>query len=362
MGFETISSLHDDLLTPKALGHLGEYDDYPRRFDVTEKSVIRRIEQFGVDIKEVEDVLEKKIHELTWSEYLSLVSEAIRAKYDVIVGSVFDRYAFPGTEDKSDWMRWDKMRELISLYEDAHVSFGVNLIRRKSDFGESGNLVLCLEAGAHLITDMSRLEMLDDYGVRIFGFQYGIDTPLATNRGGLTEFGIRALEYCFDRSLMVDLAHSSVKTRSDILDRAEDRGFGHLVSYTHGSTEKDMMESWKDKVGERALMEREVKRLVSIGGIVGLGVSEPFFDGAESVAKRIFETAQLDRGIDRVAIGTDFGGLSPDYLHDVRNPDDFNRISDILSERFGVDDDSIRKVLRKNVRDWIGSAMTLSGR
>ena len=357
MSFETISSLHDDILTPKVLGHLGEYDDYPRRFDPKEKSVIRRIEQFGVDIQEVEDALGKNISELTWDEYLSLVSEAIRAKYDVIVGSVFDRYAFPGMEDGTDQARWDKMRELIGMYEDAHASFGINLIKRKSDFGDSGNLVLCLETGAHLISDMSRLKMLDDYGVRIFGFQYGKDTPLATNKGGLTAFGVRALEYCFDRSLMVDLAHSSVKTRLDIMDRAADRSLGHLISYTHGSTEADMMESWKDKVGERALKESEVERLVSIGGIVGLGVSEPFFDGAKAVAKRISEVAQLDRGIDRVAIGTDFGGLPPGYLHDIRTPDDFNRIADVLSADFGMDDDSIRKVLRKNAKDWIRLAI-----
>ena len=356
MKIEKISSLHDDILVPKATEHLGEYKDYPERFNPKDKSVLTRLEQFGVDLGVASEVFGKEIGEFTWEEYSKLVGEAIKSRYDTIVGSVFDQYMFPSSENPDSQIRWDKMLKLIEQYKGMQESVGVNLIRQKSDWQESNNLVLGLEAGAHLITSMSDVKKLADGGIKIFGFQYNKDTPLATNEG-LTKFGVEAARYLFDHNLIIDLAHAGYKTRQDIMALAEDSGKGNLVSYTHGSSEEDIMGEWRDKMGERALKTTEVERLIKIGGIIGLGVTKPFFSSTRKIAERINDIAQLENGIDRIAIGTDFGGIPPVFLNEIHNPDDFKLLADLLSHDFNLSDEKVNKILRKNAREWIQKAI-----
>ena len=356
MNPEKISSLHDDLMVPKATEHLGEYRDYPDRFDPSEKSVLTRLEQFGIDIKAAEEAYYKKIGDFSWEEYSELVGEAIRARYDTIVGSVFDQYMFPTKENPDIDQRRHKMFELFEQYEEMEGRAGLHLIKSRADFGESGNVVLGLEAGAHLIKTMGDVKRLEDHGVKLFGLQYNTETPLA-DASGMTTFGAEVAQYLFDQDLIIDLAHSNYKTRQDVMALATELGKGHLVSYTHGASEQDISDSWKNKISERALKKEEIEQIVKMGGMIGLGVSEPFYSSARKVAERINETAQLDHGIEQIAIGTDFGGVPPEFLNDIKSPDDFKKLADILSADFGMSDEQVNKILRSNAPEWIKEAI-----
>jgi microsomal dipeptidase-like Zn-dependent dipeptidase len=356
MNTEKISSLHDDLLVPKATEHLGEYSSYPERFNPEDKSVLTRLEQFGIDIPTVEEKFGKKISEFSWEEYSRLVAESVRGKYDVIVGSVFDSYMFPNPENPDRDTRWNKMVNLVGQYQQMGESCGINLIKRGGDFKDQDNLVLGLEAGAHLIQSIEDLKILIDLGVKIFGFQYNKPTPLA-DTNGLTELGVSIAKYIFDHNLIIDLAHSNFNTRRDIMILARDLNKGNLVSYTHGSIKEDIDEAWRNKMGDRALTSEEMTDLISMGGIIGLGVTKPFFSSTRKVAERIDATAQITGGIDSIAIGTDFGGIPPEFLNEIKNPDDFSKLADILSAEFNLNDEQIKKVLRTNARDWIQKAI-----
>ena len=354
---EKISIFHDDSFvpSPEETGSFLDYKDYPERGG---DPVATRAEQLGEDIPTIEEVAGKKIQDFSQEEYGKLVAESIKERYHVIVSSVFDKYVFPNPENPSDNERLEKLKKVVEYYGHMEAKCGVNLIRRSSDFKESGaNLVLGLEAGAHLIRSMDDLKKLIGFNIKLFGLQYGKDTPLATNSDGLTKLGREGVLHLFDNDLIVDLAHSGAKTRQDVMDLAEDREMGHLVSYTHGCEESDIIDSWKGRTGERALRHKEVKRLVKMGGIVGLGVTKPFFSSAEEIAQRINETAQLDGGIDALGIGTDFGGVPNVFLNEIRSPKDMKILADILSESFGMSDTDIDKVLRKNAQDWIGRAI-----
>jgi microsomal dipeptidase-like Zn-dependent dipeptidase len=356
MDLERISSLHDDPLVPKATEHLGEYRDYPKRFDPKERSVLIRLEQFGVDFGVAKEKFGKDISEFTWEEYIKLLGEAIKARYDIIVGSVFDRYVFPNPENPQSEQRWQEMIKLIKQYEGMNRVVGINLIKRKADFLEFGNLVLGLEAGANLISSMVDVRKLEDHGVKIFGLQYNDDTPLATS-SGLTKFGRKVVRYLLDRNLIIDLAHSGYKTRQDIMNLAEDFGRGYLVCYSHGSSEEDIIDAWKSKIGERALKPDEIKRIIKIGGIIGLGVTQPFFSSTRRIAERINDIIQLENGINRIAIGTDFGGVPPVFLNEIRSPDDFKKLADLLSKDFNISEEQINRILRRNVKEWIQQAI-----
>jgi len=127
---EKISSLHDDVLIPKTThdAGLGEYSDYPERFNAEDKSVLERLGQFGVDIEVIENEFGKKITELTWHEYNSILAEAIRERYDVIVASVYDQYMFPTDEDPGEEERIKKMFSLVGQYEEMGAKPGINLV------------------------------------------------------------------------------------------------------------------------------------------------------------------------------------------------------------------------------------------
>lgn len=356
MNPERISSLHDDLLVPKATEHLGEYKDYPERFDPSEKSVLDRLEQFGIDLTQAQEVYNKEIKEFSWDEYVELVAKSIKARYDLIVSSVFDQYVFPTAENPDEGERWKKMLKLVERYETMDAKFGVNLVKSRSDIKEGGNLVMGLEAGANLIKSMADLKKIQDQGIKLFGFQYNKETALA-GPNGLSKLGVESANYLLDNNLIIDLAHSGYKTRQDIMGIAKDAGKGHLISYTHGSSEEDIVDSWKDKVGERALKPEEIQEIIKNGGIIGLGVSEPFFSSTQKVAERIDAISQQEGGIDHLAIGTDFGGVPPEFLKEIKNPEDFKILADILASDFKMNEGDINKVLRSNAKEWLRSAI-----
>lgn len=355
---EKISSLHDDVLIPKTShdAGLGEYRNYPDRFNPEDKSVLERLAQFGVDLQSIEETFDKKIGELSFDEYVSVISEALRARYDVIVVSVYDQYMFPSPDKPSDDERFRQMFSLVEHYEKMGAKLGLNLVKRVDDFKEDKNIVLGLEAGAHLINSIDDARKLSDKGIKLFGLQYGADTPLATSTG-LTKLGNEVVRDFFGRNIIVDLAHSGFKTRQDVIALADDLEKGNLVSYTHGCTEDDVAEIWKDKIGERVIKTYELKQIISIGGIIGLGVTKPFFPSTEKLAERIDAVSQLDCGIERIAIGTDFGGIPPEFMNDIKSPDDFKRLADILASHFKFSEKDINKVLRTNVKEWIKKAI-----
>jgi len=353
-----ISSLHDDVYVPKSTGHLGEYKNYPERFDPKEKSVITRMEQFGVDINDVENTFGKKAVDLTEKEYNLIMAEVIKGQYDTIVASVFDQYMFPSPESPDDTVRKEKMFKLIQQFENMDAKCGVNLIRRKKDFKEKGNLVLGLEAGAHLIKTVADAKELTEQGIKIFGLQYGKENTLVDKDGALTELGQDTVRYFLDNNLIIDLAHTGFKARQEVMGIAEERKKGNLISYTHGALMDDLIDSWKGKVGENRLLNlEEVRSIIKMGGIIGLGVTKPFFDNTRKVAERIDSIAQLDRGIDHLAIGTDFGGVAPEWLNEIKSAKDFHILGEILSRNFGMRDEDIKKIIRSNAKNWIKNAI-----
>ena len=354
---EKISSLHDDVMVPKETGHLGEYKNYPERFDPKDKSVITRLEQFGVNIADVEEVFGKKISELTRAEYDSVMAEVVKGEYDTIVASVFDKYTFPSPESPEEDVRKKEMLGLIKRFESMDAKCGVNLIKKSEDFKNDGNMVLSLEAGAHLIKSTDDADKLIEQGIRIFGLQYGKNNTLIQNNS-LTILGRDVVRHLLEKNIIVDLAHTGYKARQEVMNMAVEYEKGNLISYTHGSTVEDLIESWKGKVGEnRLLTQEEIKRIVKMGGIIGLGVTKPFFGDVKKVAERIDSIAQLDNGIDSLAVGTDFGGVAPEWLNEIKSAKDFHILGEELAGRFNMSDEDIKRVLRTNAKEWIKKAI-----
>ena len=358
MKVEKISSLHDDLQTPRVTNDagIGEYKDLTfARNKREEMSVITRLSQFGVDLNLLEEQGIKP-HEIDSEMYRKLLAEAIRQKYDVIFGAVFDKYMLSGFGEKT--AETERLKDVIKL-ADEYKRWGLNLIQSGGDIDKEGpNLVISLE-GADFVTKIADLNKLMENGIQVYGLQYNKDNFLATNTDGLTELGFQAVRHLLMNNKVIDLAHSSRRTRQDILDLAIDLHKGHLIAYTHGSIVGDEPSEFKEsmKSKERLLEENEAERIIKNGGIIGFGLTKPFFGSVEAMANRIDTMCQLDNGINHLAIGSDFGGVWNDLAIGISSVNEMDRLADELSTRFGMSDEKVNKILRNNAKSWVKKAL-----
>jgi microsomal dipeptidase-like Zn-dependent dipeptidase len=159
----------------------------------------------------------------------------------------------------------------------------------------------------------------------------------------------------FKRGLNVDLSHSVPTVRAGILQIARDLGTTSLVSYSHGASAADIARDsyFSSSAEKRGLQPEEVDQIIKGGGIIGLGVSRPFFQSLDHLAEAIDRICQKENGPASLGLGTDFGGVSPMLLIDgVKNAGDLAIIGDILARRFGYNEAKIQAILSQNVHDW----------
>ena len=348
------SSLHDDLQIPM-IAHehgVGEYKNAKfEQFNFTEKSVLERISQFGIDLVQLRDSgIDLKC--ITREQYRELMEHAIQAKYDVIFGSVVDKFIMSGFGDPTS--ETERLCDVMRM-ADEYRHWGLQIVQCGSDIAKSRtNLVVALE-GADFVTELADLDKLMAKGIICFGLQYNKDNRLSTKSDGLTELGRQAVRKLLLADKLVDLAHTTRLARGNILDIAEDLGCGQQVAYTHGSTTDDAAEEYRAimECNERLLDEGEARRIVRLGGIIGIGISKPFFDSTQAVAERIDKICQLENGVQSVALGSDLGGIFDEQSCGISSVGDLNRLADALAGQFHLPEETITRILRHNVRDWL---------
>ena len=359
-----LSSLHDDVRMPWQDRDKPEYSTYPQRHanigEHGEFSALRRIYQFGVTEDDLLQAGISDLRQMTESQYRNLVGCAVEEQYGLIMSNIYDHW-------------WEKqepeMEKAIAgtafMVEQWETNWGIHTIQRGQDVRGQATLALISIEGIHLLDgikdptqrDVDRaLGMLFMNGVRSFCLQYGRDTALATN--GLTELGRYTVTKLLKNGLLVDLAHSLPKTRTDTLDLAEELGRGSQISYTHGAPSEAIAKD-PDYAGlseKRGLSDDEIKRIMRLDGIVGLGVSRPFFTSAEQLAETIDRLSQFQNGILSLAIGADFGGVSPSFLIGMNTPAEVvDKLGDLLVGRFKFNETGAQAILAENARVWIQS-------
>lgn len=349
---EKISSLHDDLEMPFSEKKKPEYgpekdsDRFPDVGKKGEKSVINRIAQFGVT---EEDLLALGIEnptKISESQYKILLKEAIKEQYDTIFASVFKYWSEIETPQEQ--------KKIIKKVSEMYRAWGLNLILKGGQISEKEpNLVISLE-GADFVRNLGDIEEIYNSGIRSVNVQCGEENALADNEG-LTELGRQSISKMLDLGMVIDLAHANPNVRRDIFALAEDLDKGKLIAYTHGASIKDIAEGGYSRgyAQMRGLSEKEMKKIIKLGGIIGLGVTRPFFGSIEKIAERIDKIFQIEHGENSLGLGTDFGGVPPSWCIGINKPEDIAKIGDVLATRFGYSDSSIRNILRQNIHQWV---------
>ncbi len=189
---------------------------------------------------------------------------------------------------------------------------------------------------------LAYIDEIYDAGLRMIGPVHFFDNEVGgsahgINKGGLTDFGRKAIKKMQSKKMIIDLSHASPRLIDDIL-AISTRPL--IVSHTG-------VKGTCDNV--RNLSDRHLKQIAEGGGLIGIALFEQAVCGndATSTAKAIRYTVDLV-GINHVAIGSDFDGAVLAHFDVTGFP---LIVEALLREGFNAHD--IEKVMGKNIKDFL---------
>lgn len=222
-------------------------------------------------------------------------------------------------------------------------SNNMRILRHKSDLEDADGLLLALLAteGSHpLEGELEKIDGLYAEGYRMMGLQHFFDNALGgslhgSKKGGLTEFGRKAVLKMHAMDIMVDVAHSSEAVVRDVLALSDEP-----VLISHGG-----LAGYCPRTANRNMPDDILKEIARRGGVIGIG----YFDGAicDITPKGIADTIQAAvtlMGEDAVALGSDFDGTVTTTL----DTSELAAITHWLLSS-GMEERVIRKVMGGNV-------------
>lgn len=196
--------------------------------------------------------------------------------------------------------------------------------------------------GLHALEgDIDNVDRLYDAGFRMMSLQHFFDNALGgslhgTSKAGLTKFGEAVVRRIEEKSIMLDVSHSSVQVVRDVLAISRRPV---IVSHTgtHGHCPS-----------ERNLPDDLMRAIAEEGGLIGIGFWEAAVCdySAAGIAKALIAAVDL-LGEDHVGLGSDFDGAITTKI-------DASQMAQITAEllRQGMPEETIRKVMGQNQVDF----------
>jgi membrane dipeptidase len=175
------------------------------------------------------------------------------------------------------------------------------LTRRKAGLRVIG-VFPALEGAQALEGNLANLTVLYDAGFRMISLTHSYDNEAAGSsqglkRGGLTSFGRELVQQIQSKGIILDLAHASPQTITDVLQMITTPV---IVSHTGVCGTCD---------NPRNLTDDQVRRIASTGGVIGIALFARAVCGntLQDTVKAIRYVVNL-AGVDSVAVGSDFDG------------------------------------------------------
>ena len=229
---------------------------------------------------------------------------------------------------------WQIVNELHDVFVRETADAGIPMMDSVSGLSD-GNVhaILTTEEGGAIEGDISRLAILREWGVRIFGLTWNWENELGYPNSrdpeimekGLKEKGIEAVEECGRLGIIVDVSHLS------------DGGFMDVARYSKLPFVATHSNCRSVTAASRNLTDEELRILADHGGVAGLNLCPAFLseDDPSTEAEAESRISDMVRhvmhayrtaGEDVLAIGTDFDGIggrleipSPDRMHLLRD-------------------------------------------
>ncbi len=232
-------------------------------------------------------------------------------------------------------------------------------VRRNEEAGKMSG-ILAIEDGRSVDGKLEKIDKYYDMGVRYISLTWNHEncfgapnsTDPAIMEKGLTDFGKQAVEYLFQKGILVDVSHLSDGGFADVAALSAKAGKPFVATHSN-------LRSLSPH--QRNLREEMFQTLAERGGVAGINFGPEFLNAdiqrkdstAELMSKHIRRMIELG-GEDAVGLGSDFDGIHGQLEIDQvsKMPLLFDRLKkDGLTER------QIEKIAYGNVLRVIGEAM-----
>lgn len=197
--------------------------------------------------------------------------------------------------------------------------------------------------GSHALEgDLNNVQVLFDFGFRMMSLQHFFDNQLGgslhgANQAGLSDFGKQVVEKIQEKSIILDVSHSSEQLIQDILSL---RPWPMVVSHTGFKGHCDTPRNISDQL---------MKKIAEAGGLIAVGYWDAAICGEhpEQIAAAIIYGINL-LGEDHVALGSDFDGTVTTAI----DASELAAITHYLLKA-GVSEVQIRKVMGDNMLSFL---------
>lgn len=187
----------------------------------------------------------------------------------VQVAAIYSSHRKTGEENYQDFFKiCETFRSQLEEHRD------LCFLRTRRDEGKTDSRVqyiLAVEGSSLLCGDLSRLDVLYDYGVRLLTLVWGGVTHAGGAHDtdiGLTDFGKALVRRCEEKGILIDVSHLSDKGFWDVAAIAQKPFLA-----THSNARQQCAVS-------RNLTDTQFRTITAAGGLVGLNLYPRFLSGA----------------------------------------------------------------------------------
>ncbi len=209
-------------------------------------------------------------------------------------------------------------------------------IRSQNEQKSNAGFIYCIE-DCGFITSTDILDDVYEKGVRILIPMWGKTNLLGASHeaeGGLTDLGRAVLSHAARKGMILDISHASVRSSDEIMDIAERHSSPVIASHSNSRRFFDHT---------RNLYTEQIKRLVSLNGIVGHSLCPwHLAENGNADLNTVLDNIEYlieDTGEDNVCFGCDLDGTDlPCGFTDITSLDDVykqlsNRFSPSLADK-----------------------------
>lgn len=220
------------------------------------------------------------------------------------------------------------------------------LLTSRANGGALIGAILGLEGLHTLEGKLENIDVLWEDGFRVMGLFHYFDNELGTSlhgtgSGGLSEFGKDVIRELSGRGAIIDLAHASEASVSDVLDITDS---SIIISHTGMRGVCD---------SPRNISDEMMKRVAERGGLIGIG----YFEFAICQMSPASVVAHIRYAID--LLGVDHVSLGSDYDGTVDTPFDVSEIA-VLTQTMldeGFSEQEIRAVMGENMLRFLRNSL-----
>lgn len=197
------------------------------------------------------------------------------------------------------------LRQVASFHAAVDANAEVSAVYGRRDLGDGLGLLLGIEGVSSFGEEIWPVDLLARLGVRVLAptwneqnaFAHGCD-----HEGGLTELGRRLIDRVPTLGLVIDLAHASPQTMTDVLERAPEGAV--FVSHASCRAVHDH---------RRNLDDAQLAAIAEHGGVVCLMPHPLVVDPARPTMERFID--HVDHAVS--VVGADRVGLGGDFLKQI---------------------------------------------